>query len=52
MRRMTWLAFIKQFFCKHEFETQSLCGFLNEDGWLVPATITKCRKCGKVLKRQ
>ena len=25
-------------------------GFLNVDVWFVPATITKCKKCGKIKK--
>ncbi len=44
------LEFIKQLFCHHEYETVKINGFLNVDGWLVPATITKCKKCGKFKK--
>ena len=37
---------IKQFFCKHDFEEIGLKAFRNIDGWLVPVSIFKCKKCG------
>jgi hypothetical protein len=43
---MKFIKKINQYFCKHEFEKIQLNGFKSVDGWLVPVTIIKCKKCG------
>lgn len=46
------LEAIKRLFCKHEFEEKPVYGFIVKDGWLIPATKTVCKKCGKELRRR
>jgi hypothetical protein len=43
------MRFLKQVFCKHEYEKEEIKGgFIVEDGWLVVPYRYKCKKCGKV----
>ena len=49
---MNFIDHIKQRLCKHEYETKQIAGLVVVDGWLIQPTITKCKKCGKVLKEE
>ena len=49
-KRMKLIDAIRKKFCKHEYETKQINGFIVADGWLAQPTIKRCKKCGKVLK--
>lgn len=41
------IKWIKQLFCKHEYEKKTIPAFVVVDGLLVQPSLYRCKKCGK-----
>ena len=47
--RMIWKK-LKQLFCKHEWEELHLTDIEFWEQFIIPVSIIRCRKCGKIHK--